>query len=103
MKEDQKAGSEILAIAPDSKEDLKKMVDRISQSDPGIASFPFLYDSGHKVIDRYGLLNPNERSIPHPATFVIDKQGIVRWRFLEVDYTQRPSNKEVLEALLALP
>jgi len=54
------------------------------------------------VIDRYGLLNPNGRGIPHPATYIIDKKGVVRWRYLEVDYKKRPGNEEVLKALLAL-
>jgi hypothetical protein len=30
---------------------------------------------------------------------VIDRDGIVRWRFVEVDYKVRPSNAAILEAL----
>jgi peroxiredoxin len=102
LNDDQRLSNEIVAIAPDSKENLQKMVNRISGSDSGMKSFPFLSDPDHKVIDRYGLLNPNGRGSPHPATYVIDKKGVVRWRYLEVDYKKRPSNEEVLEALLAL-
>lgn len=78
------------------------MVDNISRGDQTVGTFPFLSDYDHKVIDRYGLLNPNGSGIPHPATYVIDKKGVVRWKFLEVDYKKRPSNDEVLEALLSL-
>jgi len=45
------------------------------------------------------ILNPDSGTLPHPATFVIDKQGIVQWRFVEVDYRERASNEEILEAL----
>lgn len=63
---------------------------------PG-ADFSMLSDLDHKVIDRYGLLNDKaKRPIPHPATYVLDRQGVVRWRFVEVDYTKRPSNEDVL-------
>lgn len=59
-----------------------------------------LSDADHRVIDRYGLLNENsKRAIPHPATYVIDRDGKVRWRFVEVDYKLRPSNADVLREL----
>ena len=58
-----------------------------------------LSDPEHTVIDRYGILNPESNGLPHPATYVIDKEGIVRWKFLEVDYRIRPTNEQVLEAL----
>jgi len=63
---------------------------------PGF-NFPLLSDADHKVIDRYGLLNEQaKRPMPHPATYVIDRKGKLRWRFVEVDYKVRPSNDDVL-------
>jgi peroxiredoxin len=97
-----KEGTEILAVAVDSKADLQKMVDRISKDDKKFPEFPFLSDPGHKVINRYGLLNPAGRGWPHPATYVIDKKGIVRWRFVQVDYKVRATNEQILEALRAI-
>ncbi len=82
------------------------MVDRISADDSVLPDFPFLTDPGHRVIDRYGLFNqddPRGREITHPATFVIDRAGVVRWRFVEVDYKIRPSNEEILGVLERLP
>jgi len=96
----QKSDTEILAVSIDPPADLKKMVDRISKDDGVEPDFAFLSDPGHRVIDRYGLLNPNDRrGIPHPTTFVIDTDGIVRWKFIEVNYKVRPTNAQVLEAL----
>ncbi len=78
------------------------MVDRITVVDGVQPDFLFLTDPGHRVIDRYGLFNrddPRGREITHPATFLIDRSGIVRWRFVEVDYKVRPSNEEILREL----
>jgi len=54
------------------------------------------------VIDRYGLLNPKGKGWPHPATYVIDKEGTVRWKFVEVDYKVRATNDMILKALKPL-
>ncbi len=69
----------------------------------GEFDFPLLEDKNHKVINRYGLLNPDSPGWPHPATYVIDLQGLVRWRFVETDYTVRASNEQILQSLRKLP
>ena len=85
----------------DPADKLLQMRNRIKDK-PGV-NFPFLSDLDHHVIDRYGLLNDKaNRPMPHPATLVIDKTGIVRWRFIEVDYKVRPSNETVLTELKKL-
>ena len=61
-----------------------------------------LSDPGHRVIDRYGLFNPASKGLPHPTTYVIDKRGIVRWKFTEVNYKIRPTNEMILAALSRL-
>lgn len=101
---DEKKYTQILAIAVDSKEDLQKMVDRISKEDTVLPDFPFLSDPNRKVIDRYGLLNPHPQrgGIAHPATYVIDKQGIVRWKSVNVDFRVRPANEQIRAALKTL-
>ncbi len=75
------------------------MADRIAKDDGKRPDFIFLSDPGHRVIDRYGLLNPDGRGWPHPATFIIDRRGIVRWKFVETDYRIRASNEQILDAL----
>ena len=77
------------------------MLDKIKDK-PGL-DFPLLSDADHRVIDRYGLLNEkSKRAIPHPATYVIDRKGVVRWKFIEVDYKVRPSNEDVLQEILRI-
>lgn len=78
---------------------LRKMVEQISK-DGVRADFTFLSDPGHRVIDRYGILNPaDRRGIPHPTTLVIDRRGIVRWKIIEINYKVRPTNDMILDAL----
>ena len=77
----------------------KKFIQKLQERSPGNYDFPFLEDRNHKVIDRYGIFNPDGKGWPHPATYVIDKQGIVRWKFIEVDYRKRPTNAQILSEL----
>ena len=37
--------------------------------------------------------------MPHPAVFVLDEQGRVRWEKIESDYRVRPTNTDVANAL----
>ena len=87
----------------DSHDLSRKFVSKLKEKFPGDYNFPFLEDKNHKVIDRYGIFNPDGKGWPHPATYVIDKQGIVRWKFIEVDYTKRASNEQILRALRQIP
>ncbi len=89
---------EIVALAIDPPALLQKMADQIS-ADGVKPEFIFVSDPGHKVIDRYGLLNPSGKGWPHPTTYVIDKKGRVRWKFTEVNYKIRPTNRMILDAL----
>jgi peroxiredoxin len=86
---------EILAVSIDPHDKALFLRDKLKDQ-PGF-NFPLLSDADHRVIDRYGLLNESsKRGWPHPATYVIDKKGVVRWKFVEVDYKMRPSNEDVL-------
>jgi peroxiredoxin len=80
------------------------MIERVQRESGRAPGFQFLSDPGHRVIDRYGLLNPNGRggTIPHPATLVIDRAGVVRWKFIEVNYKIRPTNQMIIDALSSL-
>ncbi len=89
---------EILAVSVDPHDKAQFLRDKLKDQ-PGF-NFPLLSDADHRVIDRYGLLNEkSRRPIPHPATYIIDREGKVRWKFVEVDYKIRPSNEDVLEQI----
>lgn len=103
MSREQKETTAILAVAVDDKEDLQKMVDRIAKTDGRRLDYTLLSDPGHRVIDRYGLWNPAGKGWPHPTTYVIDRLGVVRWKFTEVNYKIRPTNDMILRALAKTP
>ncbi|GAB3155304.1 peroxiredoxin-like family protein [Microbispora hainanensis] len=42
------------------------------------------------------------RTLPIPATYVIDRQGTIRWAFADADYTRRAEPEDVLRALADL-
>jgi alkyl hydroperoxide reductase subunit AhpC len=102
LSEKEKANVQILAVSIDSHEDSKQFIQKLNERSPGRIDFPMLEDKSHKVIDRYGILNPDGKGWPHPATYVIDKQGVVRWLFVDVDYTKRPTNEQILRELRKL-
>ncbi|WP_030993716.1 peroxiredoxin-like family protein [Streptomyces sp. NRRL WC-3744] len=42
------------------------------------------------------------RTLPLPATYVIDRDGVIRWAFVNADYTTRAEPADILAALDAL-
>lgn len=83
----------------DSHADSKVLIEKLKGEGQSL-DLTFLEDKNHKVIDRYGLLNTSSsRGIPHPTTYIIDKRGVVVWKFTEVDYKVRPTNEMILDAL----
>ena len=103
MTEEQIATTELIALSSDDTSDLQKMVDRIAEENEGLMiGHTLLSDPGAGVINRYGLYNqddPRGRAIPHPTTYVIDLEGVVRWKMTEVNYRIRPENVDILAAL----
>ncbi len=103
LTEDQKATTELIALSSDDTSDLQKMVDRVAEENEGMAlHYTLLSDPDAAVINRYGLFNQDDmrgRAIPHPTTYVIDMEGVVRWKMTEVNYRVRPENVDILAAL----
>jgi alkyl hydroperoxide reductase subunit AhpC len=102
LKESSGEATQILAVSIDNHADSQRLITELQKDGIEKVEFPLLEDQNHKVIDRYGLLNPQGKGWPHPATYVIDKQGVVRWKFVEVDYKVRPTNVQILDALKAV-
>ena len=97
---DLKKDTELLVISIDGDKETNQAKGKIA-ADGTEPDFTFLSDPDHTVISRYGVLNPsgNRRGIPHPATYVIDQQGVVRWRDVQTDYKVRPTNAAIKTAL----
>lgn len=68
------------------------------------ASFPLLQDEDTRHVRALGILNteyePGQRAygIPYPGIFLLDAEGVIRFKFAEEDYRLRPDFAHVLEA-----
>ena len=91
-----------MALSVDERDEQQLMIDRVAEEYGAQIDFTLLADPNNAVIDRYGVFNLDDsrrRAIPHPTTLVIDKQGVVRWKFIEIDFRIRPTNDDILAAL----
>ena len=61
--------------------------------------YPILVDENAELIARYGFTNEAKPNLPHPATLVLDEDGVVIHRRVDENYKERP---EVVELLLAI-
>jgi peroxiredoxin len=86
------AGAEILAISVDAPEKSREMAEKLK------LTFTVLSDPEHKVIDKYGILDPGGK-ISIASVFVVDKNGIVRWSYITDDYKVRPLDETILAEL----
>jgi hypothetical protein len=79
----------LCSISYDSVEILRDFADRRR------ITFPMLADPDSAIIRRFGLFNdtidPTSRDygIPHPGTFLVDVEGVVRQKFFEGHYINR--------------
>ena len=111
------AGASLVAISPQSVKQSFFMADQHK------LGFPLLSDSGNKIATGFGLTYsvPEEQraiykrafvnlpfvnedaswTLPIPATFVLDRQGIITHLSANEDYTQRPEPADILRALPA--
>jgi peroxiredoxin len=97
----------LFAISVDPPDVSKEFASKLAADGRGEIAFPLLSDSDHRTIDAYGLHDPaydGEKfaGIPHPAVYVIDKNGIVVWAKVESNYRERPRNEEIRAALDSL-
>lgn len=98
----QELGAELWVIAPDKPEKLAAM-----REERGL-EFPVLEDPDCEVCRAYGILNEKSgtiphRTYPHPTAVVVDKEGVVRFVRVDVDYKVRPAPEEIFDVLRALP
>ncbi|WP_341227464.1 peroxiredoxin-like family protein [uncultured Arcticibacterium sp.] len=113
LPEIQALGATLFAISPQSPDDA------LTATQKNELGYEVLSDAHQEVIKAYNLqFDPGDdyhqrrdltkengdgsKTLPVPATFIIDKSGKVVAGHVEADYTQRMSALEVVEALKAL-
>lgn len=95
------SGGEVLAISVDSPEENAGVVQRLG------LDFPVLSDPELKAIDAYDLRHEDAvvegTDVARPAVFLIDREGIIRWRDLTENYRVRVRPEQIVEQLRTLP
>jgi peroxiredoxin len=95
-------GYKVAAISYDSVEALDKFTKR------RMITFTLLSDKDSAVIKTYGLLDPqyapDQRAygVPRPIILILDTQGVVKAKFFEAEYVERPHLPDVIETLKTL-
>lgn len=110
-------GASVVAITPEAPDGVKKTIEKTR------ASFPIIYDKDVKISKAYNVsyevdtatvnkyksnwdvdfLKINQQKdrayLPVPAVYIVNKKGIITYRFFETDITKRPSVRELLDNL----
>jgi peroxiredoxin len=108
-------GATLVAVTPELPENIAKTVEKTK------AEYSILYDEGLKIMKAYEVefevpentlkryrnagikLDENNgrngNYLPIPATYVIDEDFTITYRFFDPDYKKRPSVKEILDHL----
>ena len=111
-------GAELVAISPQTPDYALSDVEKKE------LTFPVLTDRANRVARAYGLVFPLSNALrdlqslfgnpipkfngddswelPMPGTFVLDRKGVVRLRYVDPDYTMRLEPAAILETLKAV-
>jgi len=84
--------AELICISSDSPEIQQRTVNEYN------LPFPLYSDSNREVIRRYDVLN-QQGTLAKPSTFIIDKEGVVRFAYVRDDPGDRPMNTRILGVL----
>ncbi|GLW68357.1 peroxiredoxin [Kitasatospora phosalacinea] len=108
-------GARLVAVSPQLPDE------SLSQAEKDGLTFDVLSDLGCETAARYGLAfdlpddlaavyarsgidlarsnGGHPRTLPVPATYVIDRAGTIRWAFVDADYTARAEPADILAVL----
>jgi peroxiredoxin len=108
-------GASVLAITPETEENVKKTIEKTK------SSFPILEDEGMAIMKMYKVNfavdentiakykgygidfdkanGSNGANLPVPATYIIGKDGIVKYVFFNTDYRKRASVQDIINNL----
>ncbi|WP_171163068.1 peroxiredoxin-like family protein [Streptomyces sp. I05A-00742] len=111
-------GARLVAVSPQIPDESLSLIEKEQ------LAFEVLSDGGSEVAERFGIAfdlsdelgdlydrfgfdlqrvnSGNVRTLPLPATYVIDRTGVIRWAFVTTDYTVRAEPSEIVAALHAL-
>lgn len=109
-------GATVIAVSPEKPEQLNKTVEKTG------ATFVLLYDEGYKIADAYDVTfkptgkqrlmynsmlgadlknvhSDESERLPIPATYIINKEGVIVWRQFDSNYKHRSTVADILKHL----
>ena len=109
-------GASVVAITPEKPENVEKSLDKSG------AEFPVIFDEGHKIMDAFkvsfsekgekaerykkwmeggleGAHGNKDNTLPVPATYIIDKDGLIRYAYFNPKYSERANVSDLIKAL----
>ena len=98
-KELQAAGARVLWIYPGPADELAKHAADFTGSEPLPSNFRVLIDPGYTFTKSYGLRWDAPRETAYPATFVIDRDGTIRFAHVSLEHGGRTPVADALKAL----
>jgi peroxiredoxin len=94
-------GATVLWIYPGAGDEVKKRAEEFAGAAELPASIRLLVDPGYRFTTTYGLRWDAPKETAYPATFVIDRGGIVRYALVSREHGGRAPIADVLAALPA--
>ena len=88
--------AEVLAISVDDLSGATKVVQELN------IPFPILYDPSREVPRLYGVFGLLGDQVATPSTFVVDREGVIRWKYVAGSVSDRPPSSRVLDQLAKL-
>lgn len=112
-------GAELIAISPQVPDESLSQVERDAldflvlsdQNAATAASYGVAWEVPELILehmrkdrklDLADINNGNGSSLPIPATFIVDTNGVIAWSHVDVDYRTRPEPSDVVAALQSL-
>jgi peroxiredoxin len=97
----EKRGAQVVAVDPHESHRLRHLLRSVGQRAEEL-TYPILADPAHTVSATYGVafqMNIHTEWSNRPATFVIDKEGMIRYERRGKTYSDRPKPVELLREL----
>ena len=97
----EKRGAQIVAVDPHESHRVRHLLRSVGQRAEEL-TYPIMADPAHTVSATYGVafqMNIHTEWSNRPATFVIDKEGVIRYQRRGKTYSDRPKPEELLQEL----
>ena len=86
-------GAQILAVSVDDLSQAEFAVEKLG------LQFPVLEDPNGQVSSEYGVFDLLNDGVAAPSTFLLDKEGAIRWQYIGTSKSDRPANSQIIVQL----